>query len=424
MLDIRFVRDNPEKVQQALEDRGNALKLDGFLALEKERRELLNEVEGLKNKRNTVSQQISLMKRNKENADHLVAEMREVGDRIGQLDARVKDVEAALNDIILGIPNIPNQSVPLGRDENDNPEIRRWGEPREFSQEPLPHWEIGEKLGILDFERGGKVTGTRFTFYRGLGARLERALINFMLDLHTGEHGYTEFFPPFIANKDSMTGTGQLPKFADDMFKLEGLDYYLIPTAEVPITNLHRGEILDAKDLPYYYAAYSACFRAEAGAAGRDTRGLIRQHQFNKVEMVKFSLPEESYNELEKLTNNAERVLQLLGLPYRVILLCTGDMGFASAKTYDIEVWLPSFNKYREISSCSNFEDFQARRADIKFRREPKAKPEFVHTLNGSGLAVGRTVSAILENYQQADGSVIVPEVLRRYMGVDVITKA
>ena len=424
MLDIRFVRDNPEKVQQALEDRGNALKLDGFLALEKERRELLNEVEGLKNKRNTVSQQISLMKRNKENADHLVAEMREVGDRIGQLDARVKEVEASLNDIILGIPNIPNQSVPLGRDENDNPEIRRWGEPRAFSQEPLPHWEIGEKLGILDFERGGKVTGTRFTFYRGLGARLERALINFMLDLHTGEHGYTEFFPPFIANKDSMTGTGQLPKFADDMFKLEGLDYYLIPTAEVPITNLHRGEILDAKDLPYYYAAYSACFRAEAGAAGRDTRGLIRQHQFNKVEMVKFSLPEESYNELEKLTNNAERVLQLLGLPYRVILLCTGDMGFASAKTYDIEVWLPSFNKYREISSCSNFEDFQARRADIKFRREPKAKPEFVHTLNGSGLAVGRTVSAILENYQQADGSVIVPEVLRRYMGVDVITKA
>lgn len=424
MLDIRFVRDNPERVQQALEDRGNALKLDGFLSLEKERRELLNEVEGLKNKRNTVSQQISLMKRNKENADHLVAEMREVGDRIGQLDARVKEVEAALNDIILGIPNIPNESVPLGRDENDNPEIRRWGEPRAFSQEPLPHWEIGEKLGILDFERGGKVTGTRFTFYRGLGARLERALINFMLDLHTGEHGYTEFFPPFIANKDSMTGTGQLPKFADDMFKLEGLDYYLIPTAEVPITNLHRGEILDAKDLPYYYTAYSACFRAEAGAAGRDTRGLIRQHQFNKVEMVKFSLPEESYHELEKLTNNAERVLQLLGLPYRVILLCTGDMGFASAKTYDIEVWLPSFNKYREISSCSNFEDFQARRADIKFRREPKAKPEFVHTLNGSGLAVGRTVSAILENYQQADGSVIVPEVLRRYMGVDVITKA
>jgi seryl-tRNA synthetase len=424
MLDIRFVRDNPEKVQQALENRGAALNLDGFLALEKERRELLSETESLKNKRNTVSQQISLMKKNKENADDLVVEMRAVGEQISQLDARVKEVETALNEIILGIPNIPHESVPLGRDENDNLEVRRWGEPRAFAQEPLAHWEIGEKLGILDFERGGKVTGTRFTFYRGLGARLERALINFMLDLHTGEHGYTEFFPPFIANKDSMTGTGQLPKFAEDMFKLEGLDYYLIPTAEVPITNLHRGEILDGKDLPYYYTAYSACFRAEAGAAGRDTRGLIRQHQFNKVEMVKFTKPEESYDELEKLTHNAERVLQLLGLPYRVVLLCSGDMGFASAKTYDIEVWLPSFNKYREISSCSNFEDFQARRADIKFRREPKAKPEFVHTLNGSGLAIGRTVSAILENYQQPDGSVLVPEALRRYMGVDVIAKA
>ncbi|EAX46311.1 seryl-tRNA synthetase, partial [Thermosinus carboxydivorans Nor1] len=295
------------------------------------------------------------------------------------------------------------------------------GEPRQFAWEPRPHWEIGERLGILDFERGGKVTGARFTFYKGAGARLERALINFMLDLHTREHGYTEFFPPFIVNADSMVGTGQLPKFAQDMFKLEGLDYYLIPTAEVPVTNLHRQEILDAKDLPLYYAAYSACFRAEAGAAGRDTRGLIRQHQFNKVELVKFTLPEESYNELEKLTNNAERVLQLLGLPYRVVLLCTGDMGFASAKTYDLEVWLPSFNRYREISSCSNFEDFQARRADIKFRRDAKAKAEFVHTLNGSGVAIGRTVAAILENYQQEDGSVVVPEVLRPYMGVEVI---
>jgi len=423
MLDIKFVRDNPEKVQQALENRGAAMNLNEFLALERERRELLSEVEGLKNKRNTVSQQISLMKKNKENADHLVAEMREVGDRISQLDGKVKEVELALSAIILNIPNVPHESVPIGSDENDNVEVRRWGEPKQFDFEPVAHWDIGEKLGILDFERGGKVTGARFTFYRGLGARLERALINFMLDLHTREHGYTEFFPPFIANKDSMTGTGQLPKFAEDMFKLEGLDYYLIPTAEVPITNLHRGEILDAKELPLYYTAYSACFRAEAGAAGRDTRGLIRQHQFNKVEMVKFALPEESHNELEKLTGNAERVLQLLGLPYRVVLLCTGDMGFASAKTYDIEVWLPSFNKYREISSCSNFEDFQARRADIKFRREPKAKPEFVHTLNGSGVAIGRTVSAILENYQQPDGSVVVPEVLRPYMGVDVITK-
>jgi len=316
-----------------------------------------------------------------------------------------------------------HQSVPIGRDENSNVEIRTWGTPTVFENQPLTHWEIGENLNILDFERGSKVTGARFTFYRGLGARLERSLINFMLDVHTREHGYTEFFPPFIANKNSMMGTGQLPKFAEDMFKLEGLDYYLIPTAEVPITNYHREEILDAKDLPLYYTAYSACFRAEAGSAGRDTRGLIRQHQFNKVEMVKFSLPEESYNELEKLTANAERILELLGLPYRRMALCSGDVGFSSAKTYDLEVWLPSFNAYREISSCSNFEDFQARRAEIKFRREPKAKPEFVHTLNGSGLAIGRTVAAILENYQQPDGSVIVPEVLRPYMGVAVIGK-
>jgi seryl-tRNA synthetase len=421
MLDIRFIRDNVEKVEQALKNRGTALDLQEFVTLEKQRRELLAETEALKNKRNTVSQEISKLKRAKENADDLVLEMRQVGDRIGELDAKVKEVEAGLNEIVMSIPNIPHESVVIGKDEAANKEMRRWGEPRKFVSEPLAHWDIGEKLGILDFERGGKVTGARFTFYRGLGSRLERSLVNFMLDLHTKEHGYTEFFPPFIANKDSMTGTGQLPKFGEDMFKLEGLDYYLIPTAEVPVTNLHRGEILDVKDLPLYYTAYSACFRAEAGAAGRDTRGLIRQHQFNKVEMVKFSLPEESYDELEKLTNNAERVLQLLGLPYRVVLLSTGDMGFSSAKTYDLEVWLPSFNTYREISSCSNFEDFQARRADIKFRREPKAKPEFVHTLNGSGVAIGRTVAAILENYQQEDGSVVVPEVLRPYMGVDVI---
>lgn len=421
MLDIKFVRENPDKVQRALENRGAAMNLDEFLALEKERRALLGEVELLKNKRNTVSQEISQLKRAKENADELVAEMRVVGDRISEFDNQVKAVELKLQNIIMNIPNVPHDSVVVGKDENDNKEERRWGEPRKFDFEPLPHWEIGEKLGILDFERGGKVTGARFTFYRGLGSRLERSLVNFMLDLHTSEHGYTEFFPPFIANKDSMTGTGQLPKFGEDMFKLEGLDYYLIPTAEVPVTNIHRGEILDGKDLPLYYTAYSACFRAEAGAAGRDTRGLIRQHQFNKVEMVKFSKPEDSYDELEKLTNNAERVLQLLGLPYRVMLLSTGDMGFSSAKTYDLEVWLPSFDKYREISSCSNFEDFQARRADIKFRREPKAKPEFVHTLNGSGVAIGRTVAAILENYQQPDGSVVVPEVLRPYMKTDVI---
>lgn len=421
MLDIRFIRDNTEKVEQALKNRGAKMDLSEFMNLEKQRREVLAEVEALKNKRNTVSQEISKLKKAKENADELVAEMRLVGDRISELDTKVKEVENALQSIVMNIPNIPHESVIVGSDESANQEVRRWGEPRKFQSEPLAHWEIGENLGLLDFERGGKVTGARFTFYRGLGSRLERSLINFMLDLHTREHGYTEFFPPFIANKDSMTGTGQLPKFGEDMFKLEGLDYYLIPTAEVPVTNLHRGEILDVKDLPMYYTAYSACFRAEAGAAGRDTRGLIRQHQFNKVELVKLSLPEDSYSELEKLTNNAEKVLQLLELPYRVVLLSTGDMGFSSAKTYDLEVWLPSFNAYREISSCSNFEDFQARRADIKFRREPKAKPEFVHTLNGSGVAIGRTVAAILENYQQEDGSVVVPQVLRPYMGVDVI---
>lgn len=423
MLDIKFVRDNMEIVQQALINRKNNLSLDEFLTLEKERRVLLSEVEALKNNRNTVSQEISRLKRAKENADELVLQMRLVGDQITELDAKVKDVEGALQNIIINIPNMLHESVPVGQDENSNVELRTWGVLPVFETEPLAHWEIGEKLNILDFERGSKVTGARFTFYRGLGARLERSLINFMLDTHTREHGYTEFFPPFIANKDSMMGTGQLPKFAEDMFKLEGLDYYLIPTAEVPITNFHRSEILDAKDLPLCYTAYSACFRAEAGSAGRDTRGLIRQHQFNKVEMVKFALPEESYNELEKLTQNAERILELLGLPYRRMALCSGDVGFSSAKTYDLEVWLPSFNTYREISSCSNFEDFQARRADIKFRREPKAKPEFIHTLNGSGLAIGRTVAAILENYQQPDGSVIVPEVLRSYMGVDVIRK-
>lgn len=421
MLDMKFVRENPEAVLAGLQKRGSALTLDDFLALEKKRREVLTEVEALKSRRNTVSQEISRLKKAKEDAEALILEMRSVGEKISELDETVRQVEAELKEILLSIPNLPHASVPVGRDEADNPELRRVGEVPSFSFEPKAHWDLGEELGILDFERGAKVTGARFTFYRGLGARLERALINFMLDVHTREHGYTEFFPPFIANKDSMTGTGQLPKFAEDMFKLEGLDYYLIPTAEVPITNLHRGEILDAKDLPRYYTAYSACFRAEAGSAGRDTRGIIRQHQFNKVEMVNFCLPENSYDELEKLVGNAERILQLLELPYRVITLCSGDIGFSSAKTYDLEVWLPSFNTYREISSCSNFEDFQARRADIKFRRDAKSKPEYVHTLNGSGLAIGRTVAAILENYQQADGSVVVPKVLRAFMGVDVI---
>ena len=421
MLDMKFVRENPEAVLAGLQKRGSALTLDDFLALEKKRREVLTEVEALKSRRNTVSQEISRLKKAKEDAEALILEMRSVGEKISELDETVRQVETELKEILLSIPNLPHASVPVGRDEADNPEVRRVGEVPSFAFEPKAHWDLGEDLGILDFERGAKVTGARFTFYRGLGARLERALINFMLDVHTREHGYTEFFPPFIANKESMTGTGQLPKFAEDMFKLEGLDYYLIPTAEVPITNLHRGEILDAKDLPRYYTAYSACFRAEAGSAGRDTRGIIRQHQFNKVEMVKFCQPENSYDELEKLVGNAERILQLLELPYRVITLCSGDIGFSSAKTYDLEVWLPSFNTYREISSCSNFEDFQARRADIKFRRDAKSKPEYVHTLNGSGLAIGRTVAAILENYQQADGSVLVPKVLRAFMGVDVI---
>jgi seryl-tRNA synthetase len=424
MLDIKFVRDNPEEVLTALKNRGNSLTLDGFMELEKERRDILGEVEVLKSQRNAVSKQISEMKKNKENTDEIVAQMRQVGDKIGALDARLKEVETGLRDIMLNIPNIPNASVPVGKDENDNPEIRKWSEPKQYDFTPKPHWEIGEDLDILDAERAAKVTGARFTFYKGLGARLERSVINFMMDLHTGEHGYTEMLAPFIANKESMTGTGQLPKFADDMFKLEGLDYYLVPTAEVPTTNYHRGEILDGAQLPEYYSTYTACFRAEAGSAGRDTRGLIRQHQFNKVELIKFVKPETSYDELEKMTNDAEHVLQLLGLPYRVILLCTGDMGFTAAKTYDIEVWLPSAGMYREISSCSNTEAYQARRADIKFRRGPKEKPEFLHTLNGSGLAVGRTVAAILENYQQADGSVIVPEALRKYMGVDVIKKS
>ena len=421
MLDLKFVRDNLSVVEQALKNRNASVNLSEFIDLEKKRRELLVEVEGLKGRRNTVSQEVSRLKKEKQDAEALIVEMRGVGDRISALDAEIKTIEGKLSSVLMYIPNVPHASVPVGADEESNPEIRRWGEPRKFDKEPLAHWDIGEKLGILDFERGGKVSGARFTFYKGLGSRLERSLISFMIDLHTQEHGYTEFFPPFIVNKDSMFGTGQLPKFAEDMFKLEGYDYYLIPTAEVPITNLHRGEILDGKDLPLYYTAYSACFRAEAGAAGRDTRGLIRQHQFNKVEMVKFTKPEESYDELEKLTLNAEKVLQRLELPYRTVLLCTGDMGFSSAKTYDLEVWLPSANRYREISSCSNFEDFQARRAEIKFRREPKAKPEYVHTLNGSGVAIGRTVAAILENYQQEDGSVVVPDALRPYMGVDVI---
>ena len=421
MLDMKFVRENPELVMDAMRKRNANVNLDEFLELEKKRRELTLQVEALKSQRNAASQEIGKMKKAGENADAQMAEVRALGDKIAEDDKELKDIEARLKEILMTIPNMPAADTPVGSSDADNPVVRTWREPAKFAFEPQAHWDIGEKLNILDVERAGKVSGARFTFYRGLGSRLERSVINFFLDIHTGENGYTEFFPPFIVNKDSMQGTGQLPKFAEDMFKLEGLDYYLIPTAEVPITNLHRDEILSGDDLPLYYTAYSACFRAEAGSAGRDTRGLIRQHQFNKVELVKFTKPEDSWDELEKLTANAEKVLQLLELPYRVVRLCTGDIGFSSAATYDLEVWLPAANCYREISSCSNFLDFQARRANVRFRRDTKSKPEFVHTLNGSGVAVGRTVAAILENYQQADGSVIVPKVLRPYMGCDVI---
>lgn len=418
---MRFIRENPELVEESMKKRNMESPIEKFKGLDDKRRDLLYEAEQLKHKRNVNSDKIGELKRNGEDASNLIAEMQDVSQKIKELDQKVADVEEKLNDLLLGIPNIPHESVPVGSDEEDNKEVRKWGQPRKFDFEYKAHWDIGEDLDILDFERGGKVTGTRFTFLKGAGARLERALINFMLNLHTDEHGYKEVFPPFIANADSMTGTGQLPKFKEDMFKLEGLDYYLIPTAEVPVTNLYREEILDVDQLPEYLTAYSACFRAEAGAHGRDTRGIIRQHQFNKVEMVKFVKPEDSYDELEKITADAEDVLQKLELPYRVVSLCTGDLTFSSAKTYDLEVWMPAYDTYREISSCSNFEDFQARRAGIRYRPEPGASTKFVHTLNGSGLAIGRTVAAILENYQNEDGTVIVPEVLRPFMGTDVI---
>jgi seryl-tRNA synthetase len=418
MLDLKNLRANFAEVKERLQHRGEDLTdLGRFEELDQKRRDLIVESEALKSKRNEVSQQVAFLKREKKDADQLIAEMREVGDKIKELDDELRGVEETLQLLLLSIPNIPHESVPVGDSEDDNVEIRKWGEVPEFGFEPKPHWEVAEKLGILDFEKAGKVTGSRFVFYKGLGARLERALISFMLDLHVDEHGYKEVLPPYMVNRASMIGTGQLPKFEEDAFKVSDTDYFLIPTAEVPVTNMHRDEILSGEELPIRYAAYSACFRSEAGSAGRDTRGLIRQHQFNKVELVKFVKPEDSYEELEKLTNNAERVLQLLGLPYHVLSMCTGDLGFTAAKKYDIEVWIPSAGVYREISSCSNFEAFQARRANIRFRRDPKAKPEFVHTLNGSGLAIGRTVAAILENFQQEDGSVLIPEVLRPYMG-------
>jgi seryl-tRNA synthetase len=418
MLDAKLIRNQPDIVRKALKRRGESDEMvDVFLDLDRKRRELLVEVESLKNTRNTVSQEVAIRKKNQQDAEELILQMREVSNRIKELDEQVREIEEKTQQLLLTFPNVPYDSVPDGESEDDNVVVYTWGEKPQFSFTPKPHWDLATDLGILDFETAAKITGARFTVYKGLGARLERALINFMLDLHTNEHGFTEVLPPFIVNRESMTGTGQLPKFEEDAFKLQDTDYFLVPTAEVPLTNMFRDEILNASDLPQYIVAYTPCFRSEAGAAGRDTRGLIRQHQFNKVELVKIVEPSTSGEELIKLRQNAEKVLQLLKLPYQVLDMCTADLGFAAAKKYDIEVWLPSQNVYREISSCSNFDDFQARRANIRYRPEPQAKPEYVHTLNGSGLAVGRTVAAILENYQQEDGSVKIPEVLVPYMG-------
>ena len=423
MLDMKRIRDDVEGVIRQLETRGGDFsRLRELVAWDETRRAKLQQVEDLKSFRNEKSKLVGTYKREGKDPQAILDEVAGIGAKITALDQEVAQLDGQIFAVLATLPNTPNERVAIGKDEHDNVEVRKVGTPRVFDFAPKAHWDIGTGLDILDFERGGKITGARFTVYKRLGAKLERALINFMLDTHTSAHGYSEILPPFMVNADSMFGTGQLPKFEEDLFKLEKVGYYLIPTAEVPVTNLHRDEILVGDQLPLQYAAYTPCFRAEAGAAGRDTRGIIRQHQFNKVELVHFSKPEDSYDQLEKLTGHAEKILQLLGLPYRVIRLCTGDMGFASAMTYDIEVWLPSYNAYKEISSCSNFEDFQARRAGIRFKRDPKAKAELVHTLNGSGLAVGRTVAAILENYQNADGTVTIPEVLRPYFGgVDII---
>ncbi len=419
MLDLKFVCENIEEVKERLSHRSGKFDLEGLGELANERKALIQNTEQKKATKNAVSKQIPTLKGDEKTAK--IAEMKALGDDIKALDARLAEVEAKISEIMLTIPNLPNKEVPIGEDSDDNLEVRKWGEPTKFDFEPKAHWDIAEQKDICDWPRASKISGARFTVYKGMGARLERAIYNFMLDTHTS-NGYTEIFPPFMVNKNAMIGTGQLPKFAEDMYYVnnEGQDFYLVPTAEVPVTNLHREEILPYDALPIKYCAYTACFRGEAGSAGRDTRGLIRQHQFNKVELVKFTTPETSYDELEKLTNNAEQILQLLGIPYRVVCLCTGDLGFGSAKTYDIEVWMPSYNRYVEISSCSDYEDFQARRASIRYR-DKDGKVKLVHTLNGSGLAVGRTTAAILENFQQADGSVVIPEVLRKYMGVDKI---
>ncbi|MCG6982587.1 MAG: serine--tRNA ligase [Deltaproteobacteria bacterium] len=423
MLDIRFIRDNRDTVEGMLKHRGYDSNLQSILTLDQKRREAIQEVESLKHERKVVSDQIAQMKKNGEDASPIISRMRQVSKRIKELDGKLGEAEEEIQRMLLLIPNVPHESVPVGKDENDNPVVKRWGEISQFPFTPKPHWELGEKLGILDFERAAKMTGARFTLYWGLGAQLERALINFMLDLHTTKHGYVEVLPPFVVNSSAMMGTGQLPKFKEDLFKLEDWDYYLVPTAEVPVTNIFMNEILEEEDLPLYYTAYTPCFRSEAGSYGKDTRGLIRQHQFNKVEMVKFTTPEQSYDELESLLLDAEEVLQKLELPYRVVTLCTGDLGFSAAKTYDIEVWIPGQQAFREISSCSNFGDFQARRANIRYRPKGKKKIAYLYTLNGSGLAVGRTLVAILENWQQENGSVVIPPALRPYMGgVDIIS--
>jgi len=417
MLDIKLLRTEPEKVKAALARRKEEVDIDKILELDAKKREILFEVENLKSKQNEVSKKIPAMKKAGEDVAPVFAEMKELSDKIKEIDEEIRALDEEINTRMLTIPNIPNAEVPDGTTDEDNVEVRKFMEPTKFDFEPKAHWDVGADLGILDAPTAGKVTGTRFTFYRGLGARLERAVINFYLDTHTTESGYTEIFPPYMVHRRSMVGTGQLPKFEEDAFKVAGTDYFLIPTAEVPVTNMYRDEILDGTKLPIKHVAYSACFRAEAGSAGKDTRGLIRQHQFNKVELVKFARPEDSYEELEKLTRDAEKVLQLLKIPYRVVAICVGDLGFTAAKKYDIEVWMPSYNRYVEISSCSNFEDFQARRANIKFKDSPKDKAQYVHTLNGSGVAIGRTVAAILENFQNEDGTVTIPDVLVPYMG-------
>ena len=424
MLDLKKIRNNPEEIKKALSNRGEDFDItviDELVSLDEERRKILVEVEKLKSKRNSVSSEIPKLKKAGEDVSNIMNEMKQLGEKVKSFDATLSEIDEKTKYIMLRIPNIPNEQVPDGESDEDNVEIKRWSEPTNFDFEPKAHWDLGTKLNILDFERGGKVSGSRFTFYKGLGARLERAVISYFLDKHTCENGYTEILPPYMVNRESMVGTGQLPKFEEDAFKVENNGYFLIPTAEVPVTNMYRNEVFSGDELPIKHAAYSACFRAEAGSAGRDTRGLVRQHQFNKVELVKFSKPEDSYDELDKLVTDAESVLQGLGLPYRIVRICKGDLGFTAALKYDLEVWMPSYNRYVEISSCSNFEDFQARRANIKYKESPKDKPKFVHTINGSGVAIGRTVAAILENYQNEEGTIKIPEVLKKYMNCDEI---